>query len=381
MSLNKKISFILSFIITPFLCAQTPGFNYQALILNSSEIQIPGTDVPKNQVPLGLEEVTFRFSIANETIIEYSEEQTVITDENGMISLIVGEGTPIINVFDDILWDGNLKYLNVEINILSNDDGFVFLDAQKILYIPHPSSGVLSKIKIINTIDDLEPPYEVGELIWAQEYGQNKKPTLIIWDGVNWLPVNDDFDPTNELKLVVVNDAADRDAQFTNPKVGDQVWNRACGCIEIFDGMDWISMNPENVEAINGLHKDGNTIKLGGALGEPTTIDTDVTNTLSIKGLKESTLTQDSLVVVEQNTGILRKKAFTSLIRQEQTVITAVDGQLRFSTPLLITSAKKIDVYRNGVKIGFTVVNSTTIELEAEAICFKNDQIRIVQLY
>lgn len=110
---------------------QTPGLNYQALILNNAEIEIPGTNVKENQVPLGLEDVTFRFSISNENEIEYIEEQTVTTDASGMVSLIVGEGAPSSATFNDIIWDGKLKYLNVEIDILSNNDGFIFLDAQK----------------------------------------------------------------------------------------------------------------------------------------------------------------------------------------------------------------------------------------------------------
>ena len=92
-------------------------------------------------MPLGLEDITFRFSISNKNAIEYIEEQTVTTDAGGMVSLIVGEGTPISATFNDIVWDGKEKYLNVEIDILSNNDGFIFLDAQKILYIPHPTSN------------------------------------------------------------------------------------------------------------------------------------------------------------------------------------------------------------------------------------------------
>ena len=48
-------------------------------------------------------------------------------------SVIVGEGTPVTFTFGDIIWDGNLKYLNVELNIISNNEGFVFLDTQNLL--------------------------------------------------------------------------------------------------------------------------------------------------------------------------------------------------------------------------------------------------------
>ena len=206
----KKIILFLFLLGASFLQGQTPGLNYQAVILNTSEIEIPGTNVKENQVPLGLEDVTFRFSISNKNNIEYIEEQTVTTDASGMVSLIVGEGTPISATFNDIVWDGEEKYLNVEIDILSNNDGFIFLDAQKILYIPPP-------------------------------------------------------------------------------------------------------------------------------------IRNNTTST-------------------------------------EQFVITAVDGQLFFTTPLPITNIQKIDVYRNGARIGFTQINATTIQIEKEATCYLGDEIRIVQL-
>ena len=124
----KKIILFLFLLVSSFLHGQTQGLNYQAVILNTSEIEIPGTNVKENQVPLGLEDITFRFSVSNKDEIEYIEEQTVTTDASGMVSLIVGEGTPISATFQDIVWDGKLKYLNIEIDILNNNDGFIFLD-------------------------------------------------------------------------------------------------------------------------------------------------------------------------------------------------------------------------------------------------------------
>ena len=202
----KKIILFLFLLGASFLQGQTPGLNYQAVILNTSEIEIPGTNVKENQVPLGLEDVTFRFSISNKNNIEYIEEQTVTTDASGMVSLIVGEGTPISATFNDIVWDEEEKYLNVEIDILSNNDSFTFLEIQKILYIP------------------------------------------------------------NNLKST------------------------------------------------------------------------------------------------------------------KQSVTTAVDGQLLFTTPLPITDTQKIDVFRNGARISFIQIDANTIQIDKEATCYQGDEIRIVQL-
>ena len=151
----KKIILFLFLLVSSFLHGQTQGLNYQAVILNTSEIEIPGTNVKENQVPLGLEDITFRFSVSNKDEIEYIEEQTVTTDASGMVSLIVGEGTPIRATFQDIVWDGKLKYLNIEIDILNNNDGFIFLDTQKILYIPTPIANSITSTEqfVVNAVD------------------------------------------------------------------------------------------------------------------------------------------------------------------------------------------------------------------------------------
>jgi hypothetical protein len=211
----KIILFFISFIYANILIAQTPGFNYQALILNNSKILIPGTDVQLGEVPLSLEEIKLRFTITNEFEIEYTEEHAITTDENGMVAVIVGEGIPITNFFKDIGWDGKPKFLNVELNIPSDNSRFSFLDTQKILYIPQPS----------------------------------------------------------------------------------------------------------NINSIN------------------------------------------------------------SFAEQEQVVIIATDGQLQFTTPLPITNEDNIKVFRNGAFVAFKAINANTIEIEPEAICYKNDKIRIVQLH
>ena len=372
-----KIWLVLFLFGSTIMCAQTPGFNYQALILNNEEVQIPGTNAVQNQVPLSSEDVTLRFTITNDAGIEYTEEHLITTDENGMVSLIVGEGTPIDYTFEDIVWDGKLKYLNVELDIHSNGEGLVFLDTQKILYIPHPNQDY-SVVRIIQSLNDLVPPYKTGELIWLTNYGPNANPTLMIWDGKNWLPVNEDFDPTNEFGLITVDNDVAKVNKFANPKDGDQVWNKACECIQVYIDGNWISVK---TLALNGLTKVGTTLKLGGNLTEPTTITTTATNTIAFKGLQESTTNEDQIVVADKNTGVLKQRPLSSITQKKEIVITATDGQLVFTTPLNITNKDKIDVYRNGVRINFTTVNNTSIKLEPEAICYKDDKIRIVQLY
>ena len=139
--MGQKIILFLFLLWASFLQGQRPGFNYQAIVTNNAEIEIPGTNVKENSVPLGLEDIIVRFSVSNENEIEYIEEHIVTTDAGGMISLIVGLGTPVSATFSNIDFDGKEKYLNVEYNILSDNEGFTFIDFREIFYIPHPGDS------------------------------------------------------------------------------------------------------------------------------------------------------------------------------------------------------------------------------------------------
>ncbi len=196
------------------------------------------------------------------------------------------------------------------------------------------------------------------------------------------------------------------------PLQGALIFNTDASCFFYFDGSSWLnlctvaldfqelSFDPttnilqlsngssvdlttirEDILADNGLTRNSNTIELGGNLNKPTTITTSNTNTLAIDGLQDSTTNTDEIITVNPSNGVLKKRTISSIIQQEQQVIvTAANGQSQFNTPITITDASKIDVYRNGVRIDFTVVNTTTLEIEPEAICFEGDEIRIVQL-
>ena len=281
MKIDRNISIlILVFVCTKLLHAQTPGINYQALILNNEELEVPGRNIPQNQVPLASEEVYFRFSITGDPNTDftqyYLEEQSATTDENGLVSLIVGEGLSLVSSFDAIVWDGTPKYLNVEIDIVKNGEGFVFLDSQKILYLPQSVTGGTTTVT-------------------------------------------------------------------------------------------------------NGISKNGNDILLGGPLTQPTTITVSPGNSLSIDGLGIGDPIENDLLLVNRDTGTLKRMGSSSLVHVEEKKIIADNGQNRFSPPLPIGDPDKINVYRNGVRIDFTVIDNSTLELEHGVICYQDDEIRIVQ--
>ena len=100
----KKLLFISIFLTFVLLInAQEKGFNYKALITeDGTALANRSTDV--------------RFTILeNGTSIVYQEEQNTTTDENGIIILNIGEGTPVSGNFTTIDW-ANEQFLQVEIN-------------------------------------------------------------------------------------------------------------------------------------------------------------------------------------------------------------------------------------------------------------------------
>ncbi|AWG21753.1 hypothetical protein FFWV33_09470 [Flavobacterium faecale] len=193
--------------------------------------------------------------------------------------------------------------------------------------------------------------------------------------GTTWIPINSNpksgaGTPNSQPNL--------------NPNSGDIYVDESTTDLYIYNGTSWINSTASaKVAATNGLTLGaGNTLELGGALTKPTTIATTTSNTLAITGLQNATTIEDNeIVVVDKSTGVLKKIEASSLIREEEIVLTAISGQSQFSPPYPIVNPKQIDVYRNGVRIAFTVVNATTIEVEPEAVCYQGDKIRIVQLY
>ena len=223
-----------------------------------------------------------------------------------------------------------------------------------------------------------------GDMMWVKNVYGTGNPSLMVWEGARWNFANTDYDSKNELGLVVASDTNDRDLQYPNPNIGDQVWNQTCECIQIYEGSEWVNVNGslDDIKASNGININENTeIKLGGTLTEPTEINMDATNTLALKGLEEITSTVDSdVMTVNSNTGVITRTSLGNLFQEEVTLtIAAIDGQNQFVTPLPIVTPNKVNVYRNGVRIGFSVVSLSTVELEPEAVCYLGDEIRIVQ--
>ncbi len=117
--------------------SQSDGLSYQAVILDKDPFQLPGPDIEGTYLSNG--QVSFRFTIYQETgEIIYQEVQETVTDEFGMVNLVIGlaEETLESNIpFNQIDWDGRPKDLGVEIRYESGS--FEDLSRQALLFLPY----------------------------------------------------------------------------------------------------------------------------------------------------------------------------------------------------------------------------------------------------
>lgn len=130
----------------------------------------------------------------------------------------------------------------------------------------------------------------------------------------------------------------------------------------------------------NGLNNDNGKLQLGGSLEKPTTLKVSATNTLSLAGLEEADHLANQFLVVDAQ-GVLKKVQPNSFFKEKQEIVWAKEGQTEFVAPMPAYDPEKINVYRNGIRIGFTISKPSVIKLESGVVCDINDEIRIVQFY
>jgi surface protein len=108
------------------LQAQAPqGFNYQATVRNNSGDLIVNSNV------------YFKFNIIQGSQTAdptYSEEHTLLTDDLGQISLVIGQGTPTTGVFSEIDWSIGNYYFAIE---LDTGNGYVAMGTTQLLSVPY----------------------------------------------------------------------------------------------------------------------------------------------------------------------------------------------------------------------------------------------------
>ena len=109
-------------------------------------------------------EVCLRFSfIDQDNQIEYQETAKVTTDLMGTVNLLIGNGEQTdgyANGFSAVLWDGNAKNLEVEVDIEGYCSRFEFVSSEPFTYVPFAfiRPSVIPDRKALRVFRDLKVP-------------------------------------------------------------------------------------------------------------------------------------------------------------------------------------------------------------------------------
>ena len=123
----KKILTVVIFLLigTMVLKSQIPNyFSYQAVVRDNSG------ELVANQ------SINVQISIIDDSptgTTLYTESHTQTTNNYGVVSLKIGEGTPSLGTFDNINWSGSDKFIKTEIDAGS---GYVDLGTTQLLSVP-----------------------------------------------------------------------------------------------------------------------------------------------------------------------------------------------------------------------------------------------------
>mgnify|MGYP000005837422 CR=1 FL=1 len=133
-----KIILFLCILNSVFVLAQDKrnGISYQALIINSSEVELPGAN--QTNTPLRNHKICLRFSLINEKgTYEYIEHTVTTTDSYGMVNVLIGTGEAVgSNSWSDVEWSVAMKTLKVDFDMTAQCNSFQELSLQQLTAVP-----------------------------------------------------------------------------------------------------------------------------------------------------------------------------------------------------------------------------------------------------
>ena len=166
--MKNYLSIVILLFLGLSLNAQAPqGFNYQATVRNASG------DLVVNQ------NVSFSFNVIQGSQAAdptYSEDHTLLTDDLGQVSLVIGQGSPTTGVFSEIDWSIGNYYLAIE---LDTGNGFEPMGTSQLLSVPYAMYS--------NSSGSLPQGMEQGDILiwdatlaaWTVSNNSNSSPTTI----------------------------------------------------------------------------------------------------------------------------------------------------------------------------------------------------------
>ena len=112
------------------------GISYQALIINSNEVELPGAN--QTNTPLRNQKICLQFSLIDEMgTYEYIEHMVTTTDSYGMVNVVIGTGDAVGGgSWSDVEWSAAMKTLKVDFDMTAQCNSFQELSLQQLTAVP-----------------------------------------------------------------------------------------------------------------------------------------------------------------------------------------------------------------------------------------------------
>lgn len=150
--------------------AQSPeAVNYQAVARDGSGLLMANSAL---DVRIGI------YSGAGGAVLAYEESHSVSTNQFGLFSLKIGEGTSLSGVFANINWADDEHHMKVEVD---DGSGYVDLGMSQLVTVPyafHAKNAIKATDMGLNELNDVTAS--------SPTFGQ-----VLAWDGLSWGPASD----------------------------------------------------------------------------------------------------------------------------------------------------------------------------------------------
>jgi hypothetical protein len=196
--------------------ANLEGISYQAVALDTEGVETVGKDVINK--PLYNREIGVRFTITGgeNGVIYYQEVHSTTTNENGLFSLNIGQGT-LTSSTDymtllDMPWINGDQWLTVEIS-LNNDEDFGLVSNEKLMAVPYTfyADDIADDAITTEKIKDFE--------ILNQDFSTGSVDTRVILDSTI---LNEDFS-TGSVDSRVIEDFSIEEQDLSTGSVDTRV--------------------------------------------------------------------------------------------------------------------------------------------------------------
>jgi hypothetical protein len=146
MTMRYLFNILTLLLLTNIALAQAPlGIPYQAIARNSSGVVLAATPVSVK--------FTVRDSSTSGTPV-FSETHTITTSSLGLFSAVLGQGTSVFGIFDNIDWSKNSKFLQVELDP-SGGSSFSEMGTQQLMSVPYSLNAASVDFSVSFTGDTL----------------------------------------------------------------------------------------------------------------------------------------------------------------------------------------------------------------------------------